>query len=398
MKSSMSADIAAVQSISAVPTILQVVIATTGLRFACVARVTENSWTTCAVLDKIGFGLKPGDELDVATTLCSEVRDSRAPIVIDKASEDTQYCNHLTPRKYGFESYISLPLYRVDGEYFGTLCALDPLPAKLSDEKTVSTMKLFAELISLQLETQERLDESRVALHGEQQTAAVREQFFAVVSHDLRTPLSSIITGTEVLLRRPIDADTKSIVMRIQRSGLRISSLVDDVLDLARGRMGGGIPLDLHAVDTLEEDLRHVVAELQGGYPDRSIEFDAAIDDTVFCDRRRIAQLLSNVLINALIHGAAEGPVKVTAKTEDDHLLLSVANHGDVISAEAMAHLFEPYWRAATVHPSEGLGLGLYIANEIAISHGGTLQAASVNATTTFAFSMPLRRPETGAG
>jgi PAS domain S-box-containing protein len=178
---SIAADIAAIQSISAVPTVLEAVSEITGLRFACVARVTGESWTACAVLDKIGFGLQPGGELDVATTLCNEVRSTNAAIVIDKASDDKQYCNHLTPQMYGFESYISIPLHRANGEYFGTLCALDPIPAKVSDTKIVSTLKLFAELISLQLEAETQLDESQTALLHVRKSAAMQEKRFQLL-------------------------------------------------------------------------------------------------------------------------------------------------------------------------------------------------------------------------
>ena len=149
-------DVSAVNRITAVPAILRVLSETAGLRFVTIARVTETSWTACAVLDNVDFGLKAGGELDVTTTLCREVRECREPIVIDKASDDPLFKGHPTPRMYGFESYIAVPIFRANGEYFGTLCGLDPLPAKLSDEKTVSMVKLFAELISVQLDAEEK--------------------------------------------------------------------------------------------------------------------------------------------------------------------------------------------------------------------------------------------------
>ena len=99
------------------------------LRFAAVARVTEDSWTACAVLDRINFGLQVGGELDVTTTLCHEIHTSHETIIISKASEDRRYCDHHTPKMYGFESYISTPVFRTDGSFFGTVCALDPRPA-----------------------------------------------------------------------------------------------------------------------------------------------------------------------------------------------------------------------------------------------------------------------------
>jgi signal transduction histidine kinase len=398
MKSSIAADIAAIQSIGAVPTILQAVIEMTGLRFACIARVTGDSWTTCAVLDKIGFGLKPGEQLDVATTLCSEVRDSRMPIVIDKASTDSHYCTHLTPQMYGFESYISFPLTRADGEYFGTLCALDPVPATLSNVKNITTLALFADLISLQLETEKKLDESRTALLDELETAELREQFVAVLGHDLRTPLASIIAGSDVLLARPLDKASISIVKRIQRSGLRISRLVDDVLDFTRGRIGGGIPLNLCEAKALNQDMLHVIAELKEGFPERVIECEMRIGESVFCDPGRVAQLLSNLVTNALVHGSVDTPVRVTASSLNRVFVLSVTNQGVPIPPDTVPRLFQPFSRGSVKGPEGGLGLGLYIASEIARSHGGSLDVVSSPEGTTFSFILPLGTSKTATG
>ena len=141
-----------IQAISAVPDIMITLAALTGLRFVCVAHVTDNSWTACAVMDELNLGLKPGDPLDVTTTLCEDVRDSGLAIVIDSV-DDSPYSAHPTALMYGFKSYFSLPLFRPCGAYFGTLCGLDPHPASLTNKTTVTTMRLFAELISKQLKT-----------------------------------------------------------------------------------------------------------------------------------------------------------------------------------------------------------------------------------------------------
>src|SRR5258707_15444190 len=110
-------EIAAVGRISAVPANLRIICAHTGMGFAAVARVTEGNWTACAVQDDIQFGLIPGGQLQVETTLCSESRASREPIVIDHASLDPVYRHHHTPRIYNIESYISVPIVRPDGVY-----------------------------------------------------------------------------------------------------------------------------------------------------------------------------------------------------------------------------------------------------------------------------------------
>lgn len=156
-------DVEAVGRIEAVPTILRVVCESTGLGFAAVARVTTDQWVACAVHDKLSFGLFPGATLDVSTTLCATVRDQRATVVIDHASLDPLYCNHVTPKMYGFESYISVPIFLVDGSYFGTVCALDPQPNVVNTPRIITQLTLFAELIALQLDADKKNQATRLA-------------------------------------------------------------------------------------------------------------------------------------------------------------------------------------------------------------------------------------------
>jgi GAF domain-containing protein len=138
------------------------------------------------VRDEIAFGLTPGGELQVATTICDEIRDSGQAVVIDHVTEDVNFCHHPTPKMYGFQSYISVPIFRPDGRFFGTLCAIDPRPARLNTPETVGMFRLFADLIAFHLDAQERLRLSETALLDERQTAQLREQFFAVLGHDLQ--------------------------------------------------------------------------------------------------------------------------------------------------------------------------------------------------------------------
>ena len=389
MELSIAADVDAVQAISAVPTILRVVAETTGMRFVCIARVTPDSWTTCAVHDMIGFGLRPGDALEVATTLCDRVRAGDTVVVMDHASEDPVFCGHPTPRMYGFESYISVPIKRASGEFFGTLCALDPLPAAVANPRTVDTLRLFAELVSRQLEDERRLSASEAALLTERETSELREQFIAVLGHDLRTPLSSIMTGADLLAMLVADPKALAVVERIKRSGRRISSLVDDVVDFTRGRMGGGIALNAAPTRELGLQLQHVVAELRDVHEGRVIDADLAFDEEIVCDPKRIAQLLSNLLTNALIYGAPEQPVRVHGRSQAGGIVLAVSNAGARIAEATIGQLFQPFWRGARDKGHGGLGLGLYISSEIARSHGGELRVASTDEATTFTFSMP---------
>jgi len=132
MEKDFQSDIQAIQKIDAVSSILEVVCLTTGMGFAAVARVTEDRWVACAVKDDIAFGLKPGGELKVETTICNEIRQSGNAVVIDHVAQDALFCKHPTPGMYGFQSYISMPIVRSDGSFFGTLCAIDPRPVVLN--------------------------------------------------------------------------------------------------------------------------------------------------------------------------------------------------------------------------------------------------------------------------
>jgi GAF domain-containing protein len=142
-------DVAAVLRIPTVPMILDVVCRMTGLGFAAVARVTDKQWIACSVKDDIGFGLEPGGELALETTICNEIRDHRRAVVIEDVACDAQWSHHHTPKQYGFRSYISMPITLPNGDFFGTLCAIDPKPARLGTPEILGAFELFAQLIAL---------------------------------------------------------------------------------------------------------------------------------------------------------------------------------------------------------------------------------------------------------
>lgn len=384
MQPTLEKDIATIDKISAVPTILEAVSELTGLRLICIARVTPDSWHACAVLDRMAYGLQKGDALDVSTTLCGEVCATNAPIIIDSVRESARYRDHQTPRIYGFDSYFSVPLHRPGGEYFGTLFGLDREKHLLSDSATRNTLTLFAELISRQLASEVVLSDARAALSDEKETAKLREQFIAMLGHDIRTPLSTIANGTEILRLKAPPALTPLLDI-MHRSTQRIAVLLDDVTDFARGRMGGGISLNLRHEPNLQLLLQQAVDELRKVHPERAIVAELPDQLSLLCDGARMVQLLSNLLKNAIVHGSQATPVQVQARLANGIFELAVSNSGAPIPEEIQAKLFKPFWQSAGGN-SQGLGLGLFIASEIAVSHGGTLEVASTGSSTTFTY------------
>tara|TARA_R110000868_G_scaffold68685_18_gene203055 strand:- start:17848 stop:19044 length:1197 start_codon:yes stop_codon:yes gene_type:complete len=383
-------DIDAVRRIPAIPSILNVVCEATGMGFAAVARVTEDRWITCEVLDNVHFGLTPGDELNVETTLCHQVRASRQEVVIDHVSEDADYCDHHTPRLYGLQSYISVPITLVDGSFFGTLCAIDSNPAKLKNPATIGMFRLFAELIAHHLDSDQQLNESRAALAEERMTTELREQFVAILGHDLRNPLSALEAGTRSLLKSPLDERSTQIVGLMRKSVSRMGALVEDMLDLARGRLGGGIQLQTATDEALHEVVAQVVDELRSAHPERQIVTALGDVGKLSYDRIRMEQLVSNLLGNALTHGAVDQPITVTTRLIDNQLEMAVANGGEAIPPHLLDNLFKPFFRSQAQPGQQGLGLGLYIASQIAKAHGGTLGVTSDDHQTRFVFHMPI--------
>ena len=382
-------DVATVGRIAAVPRILQSVANLTGMRFAAVARVTDEAWTACVVHDNLQFGLGPGGQLPLETTLCNEIRQHHRPIVFGQASSDPVYAFHRIPALYGFESYISIPIHRTDGRFFGTLCALDPAPAKLEDPNIVATLELFAQLIGAQLEIEERLLSSDNALLAAEDVAKWREQFIAVLGHDLRGPLQVLSMGVDILCQAPLEDRWSNHLSRMRLSCERMNDLIHDILDFARGRLGGGIPLSLRTDHELQSQLTHVVSEVQAANPTREIRLTMDFAHPVQLDDRRVAQLAANLLANAVTHGGSDGLISIAARSDTVSFELSVHNNGQPISEPTRARLFEPFWRAHSAEPALGLGLGLYIASEIARAHGGTLDvSSSYEEGTRFVFRM----------
>jgi sigma-B regulation protein RsbU (phosphoserine phosphatase) len=212
-----------------------------------------------------------------------------------------------------------------------------------------------------------------------------------VLGHDLRNPLASIDAGTKLLMKNSRDTRDENILRLIQSSASRMSELIDNVLDFARGRMGSGLQLALTAEAPLEPVLHQILAELHTSWSDRLIQTHFALSEAIYCDRGRIGQMLSNLVGNALTYGSADKPITVWASTNDGIFELSVTNGGDRIPDAALERLFQPFSRGTVQADKQGLGLGLYIASEVARAHGGTLEVQSTEAETRFTFRMPTK-------
>ncbi len=382
-------DIDAVAGIAAVPVILDVVLRLTGMGFAAVARVTETRWIACQTLDHVQFGLKPGDELPIESTFCNEIRDHRQPIVFDHVDLSAEYRDHHTPRIYGLKSYISVPIILRNGTFWGTLCAIDANPAKVTNPQILGSFKLFAELIAHHLDADERLTAAETSLEGERELSEVREQFIAVLGHDLRNPIAAVDAGLNRLLREGWTERTPMVLKLMKSSVSRMSGLVDNIMDLARARLGGGIVLDTSEGD-LSATLRQVIDEIRSAYPERTIDVALEFAAPVVADHLRLAQMFSNLVSNAVTHGAEQKPITILGKATEKRIEISIGNGGEPISEDKIGKLFQPFQRGEAKPGIQGLGLGLYIASQIAAAHGGNIEVRSDETETRFTVGIPV--------
>jgi signal transduction histidine kinase len=383
--------VAAIGRIDAVPTLLSVLCEITGMRFAVVTRVTGKSWTACAVQDDIQLGVKPGGQPALRTNLDFESQASRGPIVVEHASTDPRYRSNRDPKLYQIESYISVPIFLAGGRYFGNLCTLDPRPIEVAGPHILFMFNRFAALIAAELEHQLHRDQEHSALLDARAASELREQFIAILGHDLRNPLQAAYASSDTLQRRLTDPDLSAIASRIKANVSRMSVLIDDVLDFARGRLGGGIEVELTEVQNINTGLTTVVQELQDAQPECKIISSISVDRSVRCDLGRLQQVASNLLANALTHGRQHAPVKFTAHADDRDLILQVWNAGDPIPSESLSKIFEPFWRHSVSGSRNGLGLGLHICSQIVRAHEGQISVTSTATQgTLFTARLPL--------
>ena len=217
----------------------------------------------------------------------------------------------------------------------------------------------------------------------------VNEMFVAIVGHDLRNPLAAMFSGTELLELQLVDPKHKKTLAMMSAAGRRMVAMLEQLLDLTRGRLGGGLGF-MRAREPVDIDdlMRRAIDELRVAHPGRTIELDTNGDCTTSGDPQRLLQLFSNLVGNALAHGTPASTVSAHVAGSDSEIAVRVRNAG-AIPAEQLATLFEPFRSRRSASPASGLGLGMYICHQIALAHGGDLSVDSQAGTTVVTVRLP---------
>jgi PAS domain S-box-containing protein len=231
--------------------------------------------------------------------------------------------------------------------------------------------------------------------------AEFEQQLIGIVSHDLRTPISAILLAAAVLLRsRGLGSRHLDVLGRILSSAERAQRMISSLLDFTLARVGGGFQLSYSAID-LQEQVELVLQELELARPGSRLLRERSGDAWGEWDSDRVAQLLTNLVNNALSHGEPGGPVTVGVAGEAETVRLWVHNLGKPIDAAVLPHLFEPMRRGEETRSAQGgsIGLGLFIVNQIALAHGGDVDVrSSAEDGTVFTVRLPRHPPPRKAG
>lgn len=419
-------DIINIEIISIIPNLLNVICQTTGMGFAAVARVTEDKWITCSVLDNLEFGLKPGDELEIKTTLCDDIRKNPRPIIIDHVNEDPEYHDHHTPEIYKLQSYISVPIIRQDGSFFGTLCAIDPKPNNLKVFKVREMFNLFAELIAFHLTAIEQAAENKKTLHEKnnllERTEKLKsdvekklieknislekmnselEAFNYISSHDLQEPLRKIQLFTDKIEREEtnnLSEDGKAAFHKIRTSAFRMQALINDLLLYSRTKLDAR-KLELKNLNTIAND---VIKDLQEEVNNQHVTFDIKDLGSLKVIDFQFRQLLYNLISNSLKFASADRKLIITVSSKitngefnklaplSKYYQITISDNGigfDQSYSEKIFGLFQ----ALHTKTSRSTGIGLTIVKRIVENHNGFIKAKGVlNEGATFDIFIPI--------
>lgn len=351
----------------------------------------ENSLCGFIISDSRGFILKANSKIiDWINDTSENVKGKKFSDLLSIGGK-IYYETHLWPllRMQGFFEEVVLELRNNSGQKLRVMVnAMERRDNNGNASFIRYTILKATDRLQYELNLQEAKKLAENELIKQREMVILREQLIAVLGHDLRNPLSAVMMAGE-LLQSSSNKDNSAILATLNRGTNRMLELVNNIMDFARTRLGQGIVINKKEI-MLEPVLQQVVDEMKIINPKREIIAHFSITEPINCDSDRIAQLLSNLLANALTHGDSNFPVSIEAVNHEGDLEIAVSNKGVPIPVELHDYLFAPFKREVSRPSQHGLGLGLYIASEIASAHNAVLSFTSTMEETRFTLHMKL--------
>ncbi|KUM34161.1 GAF domain-containing protein [Pseudomonas sp. EpS/L25] len=372
-------------SLDAITTLLRVVCDLSGLKFAAVAEVSEQRWTACAVHDRLDYGLAVGTELELEATFCSHVRSSHDPVIIADVAQDPAYCDHPLPQLYGWGSYVSLPVFRPNGTFFGTLCGFDRVPAPLlAQPSTIVTLEGFARLLGELIAHEEQRRDETPGPRSDSDLQALREQLLALLDDDLHRPLQRLSHAAAAW------AEQLPAVHPWQAEARQLARRSADGADFVRARLGHGPLLKPTLVNGVNEAFEALIGELVVRCPDR--RFSTALPASpgaLRLDLPHLLRALEAVLEFGVAGSAPGGVIHLQGEIKERTYRLQVEYPGPPLEAATLPQLFQPRLVTSGTDASPRLEVGLYLAQEIVRGHGGVLTARTQDGRNRLTLTLP---------
>jgi signal transduction histidine kinase len=406
----LSKDIDKVRQIPIVSTMLEVICRTTGMGFAAIARVTQDRWIACSVRDEILFGLEEGGELSIETTICSEIRDLGQSVIIDHVDNSDRYYNHHTPKMYGFQSYISVPIVLKSGEFFGTLCAIDPKPAQLSNTKTIGMFNLFSELISFHLNSIDEVEQNNNAIlemnRQLSETQDENRQYQHISNHNLQEPLRKIRVFSSMLVDATEDQDTekaKSLALKINASAQKFSMMIKDLSDFSEIKQTAFETVDLNQV------IGDVCAQLSTELEAKNAVIEISKMPVLQAVPLQMEQLFYHLISNSIkfsaknetplirIHSKMlrqqEAAQRIPGGKGVEFVEIELEDNGVGIAQSQLENIFDIFSQLPSEKAIKGRGVGLSYCRKIIRNHDGLITARSQPGSgTSFSIILPVLR------
>lgn len=372
-------------SLDAVATLLRVACDLSGLKFAAVAEVSAERWIACAVHDRLDYGLTVGTELELEATFCNHVRSSHDAVIITDVDQDPSYCDHPLPQRYGWKSYLSLPVFRPNGTFFGTLCGFDRQPAPLLEQPVViGSLEGFARLLGELIAQEEQRRDETPGPRGEGDLQALHDQLLVLFEQDLQQPLHALALAAGAWVEQlPAALGWRAEAQRLARRSA-------EAADFVRARLGHGPLLKPTVVDGVNAHIEALVANLGVRYP--APIFQTALPTlpaTVRLDLPRLLQALEALLEYAARRTAPGQAIRLSGEIKERAYILQVDSPDAPPEPGELAQRCQPVLVPSAAGTPAGLALELYLAQEITRGHGGSLTVRTLNGRQHFTLILP---------
>lgn len=369
---------------------LRAVCHTTSMRVAALVQEHDGQSVVVRIVDSAGLDISSAELLSLDVPFTSGVITDHYFLSSSHPSASGRLLLKGPIHSFEFPYYVCAPVYAPNGAILGMLWAMDMERAPQLSGPVRDLVLCLAELIGYREAVKREPDVLRS--NPDAAVQALPERVIGLLGHELRTPLSTMSTALQILVSLPIDKKGLEVVRIAQNSVRQMTETIENIVDFARARLGGGMVLHRSGSENLELILYKIVQEAQLKHPEHCVDADFDLSLPVDCDAQKVGRLASNLLTSSIKTAVAENPIHVVARTLHGALEISVTNKGAALVSSPLGTKVSQIGEEILDTNFRGGALSLFVCESIATAHGGTLNLTSNAEESSFFFRMPLDR------